>query len=84
MVKLVAILVKFYSNALHSSVFGKVRELIGEIKYAFDLFLTHLWAIYVTTTINLLECGIVMMCLFFLQPSQDEDVIDLDLCTCAN
>ena len=30
------ILPKFWFTALHSSVFGKVRELVGEIKYAFD------------------------------------------------
>ena len=29
-------LTNFWFTALHSSVFGKVRELVGEIKYAFD------------------------------------------------
>ena len=35
MVKLAVKLAKVRSISLHSSVFGKVRELVGQIKYAF-------------------------------------------------
>ena len=34
--KLTVILVKLHFTALQSSVFGKVRELVGEIKHTFD------------------------------------------------